>query len=130
MSSDAARPHHGRADRGPEPTARRETLFEMVRGLQARGIAIIYISHRMDEVFALADRVTVLRDGQTVRLAADRRGHARNSLVRELVGRTSTSLTRALRLPHPAYASIRRRAGPMPWAEHVAAAPATSRSRT
>ena len=41
-------------------------LFDIVRRLKARGVGIIYISHRMDEIFALADRVTVLRDGAQV----------------------------------------------------------------
>ena len=41
-------------------------LFEIIRSLRALGIAIIYISHRMEEVLALADRVTVLRDGRHV----------------------------------------------------------------
>ena len=43
-----------------------ERLFAIVRNLRSRGAAIIYISHRLDEIFALADRVTVLRDGQWV----------------------------------------------------------------
>ena len=41
-------------------------LFDTVRKLRERGVAIIYISHRLEEVFELADRVTVLRDGQLV----------------------------------------------------------------
>ena len=41
-------------------------LFDIVRRLRARGVGIVYISHRMDEIFALADRVTVLRDGEYV----------------------------------------------------------------
>jgi ribose transport system ATP-binding protein len=41
-------------------------LFEIIRSLRAEGIAIIYISHRLEEVRALADRVTVLRDGRHV----------------------------------------------------------------
>ena len=41
-------------------------LFDIVRRLKARGVAIIYISHRLDETFAIADRVTVLRDGAYV----------------------------------------------------------------
>ncbi|MCC7208371.1 MAG: sugar ABC transporter ATP-binding protein, partial [Anaerolineae bacterium] len=41
-----------------------ERLFDIVRLLRERGVAIIYISHRLHEVFELADRVTVLRDGQ------------------------------------------------------------------
>ena len=54
-----------------EPTsslakAETEHLFALVRRLKERGIAIVYISHRMEEVFAVADRVTVLRDGRIV----------------------------------------------------------------
>jgi ribose transport system ATP-binding protein len=43
-----------------------ETLFKVVRQLASGGVAIIYISHRLDEILALADRVTVLRDGRRV----------------------------------------------------------------
>ena len=43
-----------------------ETLFTLVRRLKERGISIVYISHRMEEVFAVADRITILRDGRTV----------------------------------------------------------------
>lgn len=43
-----------------------ERLFDIVRLLRERGVGIIYISHRLNEVFELADRVTVLRDGQYV----------------------------------------------------------------
>jgi ABC-type sugar transport system ATPase subunit len=54
-----------------EPTAAltdRETraLFRVIRLLRDRGVAILYISHRIEEVFSLADRVTILRDGQIV----------------------------------------------------------------
>jgi ABC-type sugar transport system ATPase subunit len=54
-----------------EPTSsltERETerLFRIVREVCARGIGVIYISHRLEEIFELADRVTVLRDGRTV----------------------------------------------------------------
>lgn len=63
-----------------------ERLLQTIRRLKARGLGIIYISHRLDEVFALADRVTVLRDGQRVatHAAADL---DRNTLIRLMVGR-------------------------------------------
>ena len=41
-------------------------LFDVVRRLKQRGVGIVYISHRLDEIFAIADRVTVLRDGAYV----------------------------------------------------------------
>ncbi len=43
-----------------------ETLFEVIRSLCRDGVAVIYISHRLNEIFAIGDRVTVLRDGRTV----------------------------------------------------------------
>jgi rhamnose transport system ATP-binding protein len=54
-----------------EPTAsltqrEQERLFTVVRELRAAGTGIVYISHRLEEIFALADRVTVLRDGESV----------------------------------------------------------------
>jgi ribose transport system ATP-binding protein len=54
-----------------EPTAslpREEvkTLFEALRRVRAKGLGVIYVSHRLDEIFAIADRVTILRDGRRV----------------------------------------------------------------
>jgi ribose transport system ATP-binding protein len=74
-----------------EPTAAlsdRETerLFEVIRTLRANGIAIIYISHRMEEVYALANRVSVLRDGQYVG-SLDRDELSPDRLVQMMVGR-------------------------------------------
>ena len=43
-----------------------ETLFEVVRRLTAAGVGVIYISHRLDELFLITDRVTVIRDGENV----------------------------------------------------------------
>ncbi|MDZ8053022.1 MAG: sugar ABC transporter ATP-binding protein [Aulosira sp. ZfuVER01] len=74
-----------------EPTAAlsdRETerLFEVIRKLRDDGIAIIYISHRMEEVYALANRISVLRDGQYVgSLTRDEISAQR--LVQMMVGR-------------------------------------------
>lgn len=74
-----------------EPTtalSTRETtrLFEVIATLRQQGIAIIYISHRMEEVYALADRVTVLRDGQFVG-TLDRAELSATRLVSMMVGR-------------------------------------------
>jgi D-xylose transport system ATP-binding protein len=61
-------------------------LFAIVRGLRERGLGIIYISHRLDEVLDLADRITILRDGRTV--ATHARGEIdRNKMIALMVGR-------------------------------------------
>ena len=43
-----------------------ERLFRQVRRLAASGVAVLFVSHRLDEVFTLSDRITVLRDGQHI----------------------------------------------------------------
>jgi ABC-type sugar transport system ATPase subunit len=68
---------------GPQETAR---LFELMRALKAEGKALVYISHRMEEIFGQCDRVTVLRDGQSVLSRAI--GETREAeLVTAMVGR-------------------------------------------
>ena len=74
-----------------EPTAAltdREVarLFDVITTLRGDGVGILYISHRLDEVFALADRVTVLRDGETVQTAS-RSNITRDEVVRHMAGR-------------------------------------------
>jgi rhamnose transport system ATP-binding protein len=73
-----------------EPTAsltqkEQHLLFGVVRDLRARGVGVIYISHRLEEIFALADRVTVLRDGESVgtRLVGKRFEGMKGSKVEE-----------------------------------------------
>ncbi len=74
-----------------EPTAslaRHETdaLFDLLRRLKARGIAIIYISHRMEEIYRICDRITVLRDGRRV-ITAPAAEISPQQLVEHIVGR-------------------------------------------
>jgi ribose transport system ATP-binding protein len=73
-------------------TAECETLFKVVRQLAQSGVAIIYTSHRLDEVLALANRVTVLRDGQRV-LTAPIEDLSQGAIISAMVGREVT-LTR------------------------------------
>ena len=54
-----------------EPTAsltarEADRMLDVVRHLRASGAGIIYVSHRLEEIFALADRITVLRDGSRI----------------------------------------------------------------
>ena len=61
-------------------------LYKVINDLRALGMAVIYISHKMNEVFALADRVTVLRDGRFVATSA-RADATPDQVVRWMVGR-------------------------------------------
>ncbi|GAA4186293.1 sugar ABC transporter ATP-binding protein [Streptosporangium oxazolinicum] len=63
-----------------------ELLYRLVARLRERGIAVLYISHRLKEVFDLSTRVTVLKDGALVR-TADTAGITSDELVRLMVGR-------------------------------------------
>ena len=62
------------------------TLTEAIRNLKGRGITIVYISHRIDEVFSLADRVTVLKDGRLVKTLHTRDTN-KQDLIQLMVGR-------------------------------------------
>jgi rhamnose transport system ATP-binding protein len=66
-----------------------ELLFKLVRELRANSVGIIYISHRLEEIFALADRVTVLRDGESVgtRELKSETAITESDLIRLMVGR-------------------------------------------
>ncbi len=75
-----------------EPTAslsnrETQTLLQIVRQLRTSGVTVLYVSHRLDEIFQIADRVTVLRDGRNVSThrmtAVDR-----HQLIRDMVGRS------------------------------------------
>jgi ABC-type sugar transport system ATPase subunit len=63
-----------------------ETLFALIERLKARGLGIIYISHRMDEVFRVADRITVLRDGRHIE-TRPASAFTRQELIALMVGR-------------------------------------------
>ena len=66
-------------------------LFEIIQSLKSKGIAIIYISHKMEEIFKIADSITVLRDGQHIetRPAKD---FDQDTLIKLMVGRTISEL--------------------------------------
>ncbi len=82
-----------------EPTAalsRRETetLFRIVGQLRADGVGILYVSHRMEEIYQLADRITVLRDGQFV-CTDTPAALPRRMLIQRMVGRDAGERERA-----------------------------------
>lgn len=75
-----------------------EALFQVVRELRDKGALIIFISHRFQEVFALCDRATVLRNGQTVG-TVDLAGVTEKDLVDMMVGRGAVSEVREAPTP-------------------------------
>jgi rhamnose transport system ATP-binding protein len=70
-----------------------ERLFAIVRQLRDRGVAILFVSHRLDEVFELCDQATVLRDGRHV-LSAPTSDLTTADLIRNMVGRAVTLFPR------------------------------------
>ncbi len=68
-----------------------DTLFETIRKLKAHGVSMLYISHRLDEIFQIADRVTVIRDGEHIN-TEDVAKVTKDELVSWMVGRVLTNL--------------------------------------
>ncbi len=61
-------------------------LFKIIRQLQKKGVALVYISHRMEEIFEISDRVTVMRDGVSISTKATKDTNY-DEIVRQMVGR-------------------------------------------
>ncbi len=79
-----------------EPTSgladeEREILFDHMRALRERDISILWVTHRLDELYGLADEITVLRDGRNV-ATTDTTKSTPDELVRLMIGRRTTSL--------------------------------------
>ncbi|ANX14153.1 D-xylose ABC transporter ATP-binding protein [Fictibacillus arsenicus] len=66
-----------------------EKLFEVINALRKEGVSIVYISHRMEEIFTICDRITVMRDGKTVDTKVISETNF-NDVVRKMVGRELT----------------------------------------
>ena len=64
-----------------------EKLFKMMRQLKAQGISLIYISHKMDEIFNICDEISVLRDGSLV-MTKECKDTDMNELISAMVGRS------------------------------------------
>ncbi len=62
-----------------------EKLFELILSLKQQGISIVYISHRLEEIFRVCDRITVLRDGENI-VSVDVKGTEKESLIQYMVG--------------------------------------------
>jgi galactofuranose transport system ATP-binding protein len=62
------------------------TLFGVIRGLKEKGVSVIFVSHRLDELYAVCDRITVMRDGRTV-YSGDMAAISKLQLVEQMLGR-------------------------------------------
>jgi ribose transport system ATP-binding protein len=63
-------------------------LFTIIRGLRERNVTVIYISHRLDEIFELGDFVTVMRDGKHIDTKPVTQIHDRSELIKMMIGKT------------------------------------------
>ncbi len=87
-------------------------LFAIIRDLKARGCAILYVSHRMEEIFALCDRISILRDGKHVE-TADLATVTRDTVVQRMVGRELSNIYNYTPRPQGAPAlAVRQLRGP------------------
>ena len=79
-----------------EPTsslseAETDTLFQIIKKLVAKNIAIVYISHKLDEVMYLSDRITVIRDGKNI-ISKDKDQFTQEELIANMIGRPLENL--------------------------------------
>ncbi len=94
-----------------EPTAalgdsERQRLFSVVRDLRSSGVGVIYISHHLDEVLALCDVVTVMRDGRAIS-CQEVAGLTEDKLVDDMIGHNLTALDGPARETGPVVLSVR-----------------------
>ena len=82
-----------------------ELLFVVIRRLTALGIAVVYVSHKLDEVFEIADEVTVLRDGRHISTKPIG-AHTHDSLIHDMIGRRIDNLFPRVRRHSPGKAVL------------------------
>lgn len=122
LSSDSALPTPSRILIMDEPTSALtesevERLFRIIGRLREQGVTIIYISHKMDEVFRNADRITVLRDGKVVK-TLERTATTPREITHLMVGRdVGASDYGANRQPGETVLSVTDLA--LPWRDHA-----------
>jgi ribose transport system ATP-binding protein len=92
-------------------------LYRVIERLRKRGVTILYISHKMDEVFRLADRITVLRDGRVVK-TLNRAETQPSEITHLMVGRELESVQfEGARTPGPVVLEVKNLA--LPWPGHA-----------
>ncbi len=81
-------------------TRESERLFKVIKDLQNQGRVILYVSHRMEEIFAICDAATVLRDGRHVETYARLEGVSPGTLISKMVGRAIEDIFHYTPRPH------------------------------
>src|SRR5690606_5557441 len=94
-----------------------ERLFRVIETLRASGVTILYISHKMDEVFRLSDRITVLRDGQHVKTLT-REETSPQQITHLMVGREIEN-THLGKDRNPGEVVLEVKGLSLPWPEHA-----------
>ncbi len=109
-----------------EPTAsltpnEAQVLFRILRKLRDDGVAIVFVSHKLEEVFDICDTVTVLRDGRNACDSASLKALGRQDVVQMMIGRAERISKRAPRAKHrrPRPSSSCRTIPPPPATRHV-----------
>ena len=113
VSMARALSHHARVIVMDEPSAvldpdEVDGLFRVVQDLRAAGTAIIYISHRLEEIRRIGDRLTVLKDGRTVASDLDARETPTSGLIALMTGRNLSAAYPERRVPPPSEAPVLR----------------------
>ena len=91
-----------------------ERLFHVIRDLTAEGVAVVYISHRLEEIRTIGDRVTVLKDGRTVATGLPAKETPTAEIIRLMTGRVDRVRLPAARAPCRTAAAAAQRRGPGP----------------
>ncbi|MDD3339211.1 MAG: sugar ABC transporter ATP-binding protein [Lachnospiraceae bacterium] len=96
--------HHSTIISLDEPTAsltmrETEALFQVIEKLRKDGVTVLYVSHRLEEIFQICDRATILRDGEYIE-TLDVKGTTREELIHSMVGRSVAAVASRLK-PSP-----------------------------
>jgi galactofuranose transport system ATP-binding protein len=95
-----------------------ETLFGVIRQLKAEGVSVIFVSHKLSELYAVCDRVTIMRDGQTV-FESEMAGATKLELVARMLGKDVGEVQRVGLTAFGDRAAIDRTGPPLLQAEHL-----------
>jgi galactofuranose transport system ATP-binding protein len=95
-----------------------ETLFGVIRQLKADGVSVIFVSHKLDELYAVCDRVTIMRDGQTV-FESPMEGITKLELVARMLGKDLNEVQRVGLTAFGARDAIDRQQTPLLEAQHL-----------